>query len=447
MTRTARCLVYAVFVYTCVEGLVINILFPAKLPYLYKDFLILALYLAVLAPDLNRVFNLTPTAAGLNWSLAIFAIVVGVYLLVPTPVTVMSKLVAVKQRLYYVPLVYVGYLFLATSEDLRRLVLVAAVSAIPVSIFGIYLYFEGPDALVRLGATYSAIIYTPSAAGASYWRVPGTFTSPGQYGAYLAFNLVIVAGLVAARGVPRVVRIVLGIAIVLIVLAMLTSGSRAAMLVASASVALAFMMSGRLTRVGLWSLGLYAVLAYGFVVLGPGVRERFGSIASYEHVERFQRTYFGQLFLPRLLESPGGLGLGTATIGARHFSEFREVILMESYLGILAVEMGVLGLVAFLLVVWQILRLVVRFRALMAASPEGVLWLAMVSYLVQGCAILPVSTGLDSTPTNLYFWFVLGASIRLIDMEQWRLWLASRPTAATVPAEASDPAAVAAEAG
>ncbi len=441
MTKTARALVYAAFVYTCVEGLVINLLFPSKLPYVYKDLVILLVYLSVLAADPERLFNPSPTAAGLNWALALFAFVTGLYLLVPTRVTLLSELVAFKQRLFYLPLIYVAYLFLATSQDLRRLVLVLAVSAIPVSLFGIYLFFAGPEALQRLGATYSAVIYTPGGqTGSSYWRVPGTFTSPGQYGGYLTFNLVLVAGLLASPGVSRWTRGVLALALSLIVLAILTSGSRAALVVGCASVAVAVMMSGRLTRAAVWALAIFVILSYGFVALGPGVQERFGSIASYEHVERFRRTYFGQLFLPMLLQNPAGLGLGTATIGARHFSEFREVILVESYLGILAVEMGWLGLLAFLVVVWQVLRLVVRVRPLMIQSPEAMLWLAAAAYVIQGCAVLPVSTFLDAAPSNFYFWFTVGTIVRMVDLEHWRLWLAAR--AEPAPAEVESPAAL-----
>lgn len=432
MTRTARLLVYAVFVYTCVEGLVINILYPSKLPFIYKDLLILILYLSVLAPDLDRVFNPTPTAVKLNWALAVFALVMGLYLVVPTRVSLLSELVALKQRLYYIPLIYVAYLFVATTEDFKRLLLVMALSSIPVSLFGIYLYFVGPEGLHRLGATYSAIIFTPGRE--SYWRVPGTFTSPGQYGAYLALTLIAVVGYLASRGVPRRVQVLLGVSVVLLMLAMLTSGSRGPLAVASASVALAFILSGRLTRTAMWALTLQALLSYGFVALGPAVRERFGSIVSYEHVERFQRTYFGQLFWPNLAEHPGGLGLGSATIGARHFSEFREVILMESYLGILAVETGWLGLLAFLFVVWQLVRLVLRFRGPMSGSSEAMLWMTSAAQVLTTCAFLPVSTGLDSVPTNLYFWFTVGVLIRMVDIEQWRLWLASRPEAEAVEA-------------
>lgn len=425
MSPVIRFLVYFAFFYTCVEGLVINVLYPARLPYLYKDFMILALYLSVLVPSLDRVLNPSPTSARVTWSLAIFAGLVVFYLLVPTPSSRLAALVAVKQRVFYLPLMLVAYAFARTGADVKRLALAALVFSIPVSLFGIYLYFSGPEGLARLGGTYATVLYTPTGpSGLSMWRVPGTFTSSGQYGAYLVFNVLLAIGLLATPGGTRRERVVTGLAIPLLVLAMLASGSRASIVVASGSVALALAMSGRLARTAVWGLAFYVIVAYGFVAFGPGVYDRFGSIASYEHVERFRQTYFGQLFLPALVENPLGLGLGTATIGARHFSEFYQVMLMESYLGIIAVEMGVVGLLVFLLVPIQVLLLLLKHRRFMATSEQAMLWMALAAYILQVCMVLPVSTALDSAPSNFYFWFTLGLLIRMIDLEHWRLWLA-----------------------
>jgi hypothetical protein len=427
MTPFARTLVYITFLYTCVEGLVINVLFPARLPYLFKDVVIVALYVAVLLPNLERVLSPSPTSTRLNWPLGVFMTLVVFYLVIPSPSNLLSQLVAVKQRLFYIPLIFIAYTFLRNRDDLRRLAFIAVVASIPVSLFGIYLYFTGPEGLQRLGGTYAAVFYTPTgASGVTFWRVPGTFTSPGQYGAYLVFNVLLAIGLIMVPDVSRRQRFVIGVAIALLFLAMLTSGSRSSLVVASGSVALALVMSGRLTRTAVWGLAIYVVIAYGFVAFGPGVRDRFGSIASYEHVERFQQTYFGQLFLPTLRANPLGLGLGTATIGARHFSEFNQIMLMESYLGILAAEMGVVGLLAFVFVPVQILLLVLRNRRFMSAAEDATLWMMLAAFVIQVCLVLPVSTVLDSAPSNFYFWFVLGVVIRMIDIEHWRLWYASR---------------------
>jgi hypothetical protein len=188
-------------------------------------------------------------------------------------------------------------------------------------------------------------------------------------------------------------------------------------------------MSGRLGRGAVWALLLYGVMAYGFVVFGPGVADRIGSIASVENLERFERTYFGQLFLPSLFEYPLGRGLGLATIGARHFAELYQVVLVESYLGILAVESGWPGLLAFVGVEVAILMVIVKHYRLMARSPYALVWLALAAYVGLTLAILPVSTGIDHAPSNFYFWFAVGALIRLVELEYWRLWETGSPEA------------------
>jgi len=217
-------------------------------------------------------------------------------------------------------------------------------------------------------------------------------------------------------------------AIMSIVLAMLASGSRAPIVLATAGLAFVLTASGRLGRGAVWALLLYGIMAYGFIVFGPGVQDRIGSIASSEHLARFERTYFGQLFLPSLLEYPLGRGLGLATIGARHFAELFQVVLVESYLGILAVETGWPGLLAFVAVELAALQLIFRHYRLMAASPDGFLWLTLATYVGLTIAILPVSTGIDHAPTNFYFWFAVGAIIRLVEIEYWRLWDLRHPS-------------------
>lgn len=222
--------------------------------------------------------------------------------------------------------------------------------------------------------------------------------------------------------VERWLRVIGIVSAVMLVLAMLASGSRAPLVLGTAGLGLVAIASGRLSRGAMWALLIYGVFAYGFVVFGPGVQDRVGSIASTENLERFQKTYFGQLFLPSLFANPLGSGLGLATIGSRHFAELYQVVLVESYLGILAVETGWPGLIAFILVELAILQIVFSQRRVMSASPYGMLWFALAVYVVLTILVLPVSTALDSAPSNFYFWFAVGAVIRLAELEYWRLW-------------------------
>lgn len=427
MSPLVRMLVHVTFFYTCVEGLVVNLLFPAKLPFIYKDLVLIVIYLGVVLPNFGSIVSLSPLANRLTGALAVFIGMLLVYMVMPSPVNLLSELVALKQRIFYVPLILVAYFFIRSVDDLRRLTAAMAAYAVGVSLFGIYLFFAGPGSLARLGAGYSAVVYA-AATTVQTWRVPGTFTSPGQYGAYLMANLFFAGGILMLPRVERWIRVLGMVAVALLLLAMLTSGSRAPLVLATAGLAIAATASGRLSRTAVWALAIYGVMAYGFVIFGPGVQDRIGSIASMEHLQRFERTYFAQLFLPSLVDYPLGRGLGLATIGARHFAELFEVVLVESYLGILAVETGWPGLLALVAVELAVLQIVVRHYRLMAASPDGFLWLALATYVVVTIAILPVSTAIDHAPTNFYFWFAIGAIIRLVEIEYWRLWDLRQPS-------------------
>jgi len=162
----------------------------------------------------------------------------------------------------------------------------------------------------------------------------------------------------------------------------------------------------------------YALLVYGVALLGPGVEERFVSIASYQHLERFEATYFGQLFLPALLENPMGSGLGIATTPARHFLGPGEFQLMESYFGILAVETGFPGLGTFILVVVVMVAVLLRLWRYVKGSSVAVLWQGLALYVLFTIMSLPVGTMIDSAPGNLYFWFSFGVLVRLAELER-----------------------------
>jgi hypothetical protein len=423
MLSAARLLVHVSLFYTCIEGLVINILYPATLPYIYKDFAILAVYVLLVLEEPTHFFSPSPTAGRVILPMLLFGATILFFMLMPGGMG-MGSLVAVKQRLFYLPMLMAAYRFIRSERDLMLCFGVLAIYAIAVSLFGIYLYYAGPEGLRRLGANYSAEIATSAGPTGTqqYWRVPGTFNSPGQYGSYLFFNGLVATALLLNRSTPRALRTIAATATVLIVLAIFVSGSRTPLLVLSASAAILILNAGHFGKLVTWSIVGYAVFAFGVVFLGIGIRERFASIASYEHITRFQATYFGQMVVPALLQQPFGRGLGTATIGARHFGEWSEVDLVESYIGMLAVETGWLGVLTFLWLAAAVVFVIWKLRPFMRGSIVHELWLAMAIYVVISLALVPISTGPDHAPTNFYLWFALGAIVRLADLHALRLW-------------------------
>jgi len=413
--KNLRWLTYLIFIYTCIEGLVINIMYPNTLPFIYKDFAIIAAYIVLLSDsraNAGSVARLTPAIIG-------FALVTVLFLAMPSPVAFFGMLVAVKQRLLYIPLVYIGYHFLRDERDYFGLIRVMAITAIPVSIFGIYLYFVGPSGLTTLGAKYSAIIgSTAGSHGIVFWRVPSTFNSPGQFGCFLLAHGAALLGVLFGTGASKKLRSISMVSMICVLAALLVSGSRTPLLLLVVIAALLLMMTGRLGGIGIAAAGGYVIFAVAFSYFGGGVEDRVGSIASWEHVERFRTTYFGQLFWDFLQESPMGFGLGRATIGARHFNEWQNVMLVESYFGVVAAEMGFLGLAAFSWLSAMIVSFLMQMRKVMATSALYVNWLSLALFLVMVLAMLPVGTPIDASPGNLYFWFLLGMLAKMYDLHR-----------------------------
>lgn len=414
MNSFARWLVYGIFLYTCIEGLVINIAYPAKGPYIYKDVAILLAYFLVVLGLLQRPFPPSAVSRKLTFFFVVFALGQIVFLAHPDT-SLVAGLVALKQRLFYIPLFYLGYLFVRGEEDLRALAKILCVSAIPVSVFGIYLYFSGPEALREIGAHYSAEVLTPSELGLSYWRVPGSFTSPGQYGGYLLFHGLVVAALLVAASVTGIWRMVSVVALLCVLSAVFASGTRGTATVLLVAWAIVLLLTGTLKGWIGWPVAIFLIVALVVTYLGPSVSERFGTIATEATGKRLRTTYFGQLFVPILREHPMGLGLGAATIGVRHIGGGTEFMLVESYLGILVAETGFVGLATFLPLIIAAAVLLFRGRHTLDGSSVRILWYALLGYVLVTMLLLPVGTSIDHAPNNLYFWFTLGMLIRLAD--------------------------------
>src|SRR5262245_22330113 len=174
MIKYIRNLVYIIFIFTCFEGLFVNIFYPSKFPYLAKDILILGAYILLLLLYKNRFLIPTSLMSPLILPLFLFAIVPILYLLL-LGIGIMGKMVSIKQRIFYIPLMSVAYFSMRSEEDLDKLFKIIAVTAVFASLYGIRQHFLGPESLKEIGAHYSAEIYTPSANPDTdaFWRVPG----------------------------------------------------------------------------------------------------------------------------------------------------------------------------------------------------------------------------------------------------------------------------------
>jgi hypothetical protein len=416
MSETQRRLVYVIFLYTCIEGLVVNLFYPNVLAYLPKDVMIAMLYLGLMGKT-----NQSGSIAKFTAPFMFFALVCLMFIAMPTPVAPLGLAVALKQRLFYIPLMFAGYHFLRGDADLARLLRIIAWSSIPVSLFGIFLFFAGPSWLGSVGANYSYEFFSTSGAGGvAFYRVPGTFNSPGQYGAYLSMVATLMIGFLLVTGLSPKDRRMVFLALACLIPAMLVSGSRAPLLLFFVQAGLIAMMSRQMSRAGVAGGIGYLVVILSLEYFGVGVSDRMVSTVSAENFQRLGDTFFGQLWLRPILTNPLGEGLAVATIGARHFSQ-SGVRLVESYLGVLGTEMGLMGVASFLGLAVPIGIYMVRARAWMRNAVAHSIWIAIFLQTMFNLLLTTNSTALDIIPANLYFWFFLGVAVKMVDLERTKL--------------------------
>lgn len=92
-------------------------------------------------------------------------------------------------------------------------------------------------------------------------------------------------------------------------------------------------------------------------------------------------------------------------------------MLVESYFGIIVAETGVLGLIAFFFALAGIIAALLRGHAIMKKAPSRTLWYGAVLPVAITAFLTPINTSMDAAPGNLYFWFFLGAGIKMCDLE------------------------------
>lgn len=416
MTESQRRLVFAIFLYTCIEGMVVNFFYPNPIAYLPKDVMIVALYFGMMGQARQ-----SGSVAKFTMPFVFFAIVCLMFVVMPTPVSPLGIAVALKQRLLYVPLMFAGYHYLRGDADLARLLRVIAWSSIPVSLFGIFLFFAGPTWLPSLGADYSYVFFsTTGAGGQAFYRVPGTFNSPGQYGVYLYIVSSLLVGFLLVGELAAKDKRMILLALSCLVPAMLVSGSRSPLLLFLVQSGLIAMMTRQLSRGG-FAAGIgYLVVVLSLEFFGVGVADRMTSTISWENYDRFVSTFFGQLWFTTMWANPIGEGLAVATVGARHFSP-SGVRLVESYLGILGTEMGIMGVSAFFGLILPIGIFLARSRAWMRTAPAHPIWVAIFLHIAFTMLLTSNGTALDAIPGNLYFWFFIGVAVKMVDLERTRL--------------------------
>ncbi|MCL6480458.1 MAG: hypothetical protein K6U02_01910 [Firmicutes bacterium] len=467
---------YLFLLWVIVEDLPRKWLGNSMAVYFGKDVLVGVVYLALAFAWMRRqVRSFRPPFLV---PLLLFAGVVLVQMFNPHSPSVFYGLLGFKLYLYYAPLLFVGYALLETEQDLQRLLRFSVALAIVVAVLGITQGVIGLDflnpremapeleqmtRLTRVAPVSKEVVARPSA----------VFVSDGRFATYVLLTLILALGLATHEFIVHGRRrwfAALGVG-TLFVAAVMT-GSRGAAVYAVITVL-------GLSAAALWGAplrwrgrerirraihGVLLTLALGFLVALIVFPEALGARWAF-YWETLSPTSPGYELAHRVRDYPWqnlvkafqqpnwatGNGTGTASLGTQYVSRYLGVpklpIGVENGYGVLLLEMGIAGLLTWLL--WTFAATVAAWRVVRRLRGTHLFPVAAAIFWFVFLLLFPFTYGgmqpYQNFILNAHFWLLLGVLFRLPGLAteaQYRAWAVARFR--TAPA---GPAAIAPLAG
>jgi len=385
----------------------------------------------------------------------------------PASTSIVYGLLGVKLFFWYIPLYFVGYALFNSEADLRQFFRVNTWLALIITGLGVAQSIIGPsflnpsrpaDDIRELSTLYRVSPIT----GLVSYRAPSVFVSAGRYTNYLLIAWVVIlafTGYLLLR--HRRGRNIAFISLAVVYAAILLSGSRGVfMWTAGAAliIVVAFIWGApwrqrevlrvfrTVQRAGL-AIGLALVAL--FFVFPEALLARLaiysetltpGSSASELQSRTWDypmRNFLGAFNYDRW---PYGYGIGTSALGVQYVARIFHApsvgVGVESGFGALVVEMGIGGLVLWLIM--SVAILVSAWKVVKGLKGSPWFPIAFAIFLYAFILLLPMTftsmVAYEDFVINAYFWLLLGILFRLPSLA-----LSSQFASAPVPARDARP--------
>ena len=411
--------------------------------YLAKDFLFLVVLISFLAALRRK--DVTTFRPPFLLPLLIFIWFGVLQMFNPASTSIWYGLMGVKIFFYYIPLVFVGYALLNSEAQLRRFFTINLVLAIVVISLGIAQSIIGPSflnpAVQAEDLRKLSGLYRVTESGATAYRPTSVFVSAGRYADFILVVWILVLGysgyllLRHKRG-----RVLPFIALPLTAAGAFMSASRGSFMwgmINAAAISVAFIWGapwrqGEVLRVfrslqrvaigiGLGIIPLFYFYPDAFLSRLTIYQEALMPNSPTNELTHRGWTYPLQNFLGAFNYDrwPYGYGIGTTALGgqyvARLFNVKPPVVGVESGFGALVVEMGIGGLI-----LWLVMSLAILFSAWRVVKKlKGSPWfpLGFVIFWYAFVLLIPATfAGIQAYEDfllNAYLWLLLGLLFRL----------------------------------
>jgi hypothetical protein len=425
--------VWMLLAYATTSGLVVVAVYPlglSSLALVSRDMLIVApLYISLFVFGGRQPYYRVPWHV--SAACGIFALMVIVGMANPDVPNLLVALIGAKVWLGYMPLLFVGAVFIKTERQLLsmlRLVLgvawIAWILGLAQYVGALTIGFE--TTMTFMFGEYGKVAtgnFTCFDFGAPFCRIPGSFQFNSQYGVFCLF-MVFPLSMLLSLETSRIGRGLALLGFAVNIIAGFTSGARGNLILIPAAIMLIYFFRFRLKG------GIQVVL--GLIVAGGVVFNLIGIDAdqAYGTVGNLGASYGQDIVVGGLADgiAVGGLlgrGTGTNTGAARYAYDSQAEMFadggysIENFMAKTMAELGVIGFVLLMclfgLLTMHLLRgqfacRQIRFKDCAATITALVVFAVATS--VKGWA-------LDSEPLNFYFYLFVGFgfAIPFIDKE------------------------------
>ena len=412
--------------------------------YFAKDFLLLVVYLSFLAAYRRK--EIATFRLPFLVPLLLFVWFGVMQIFNPASTHIVYGLLGFKLFFYYVPLLFVGYALVNSEAELRRFFFVNLILATVIVCLGIAQAILGHTFLNPVNLAEEIRELSPNyrvapISGDILYRPNSVFVSAGRFGNFLMVTWLLVFGfsgyllLRYKRG-----RAFAFVVLLLTAAALALCGSRGAVLWSSGSAVigvLAFVWGApwrqreairvlravqrAVTGIALGIVLLFFLFPEALLSRVTFYTETLSPTSSASELQNRSWDYPLRNFLGAFTYErwPYGYGIGTTSLGTQYVAKFFHTVppvgWVESGFGTLVVEMGIGGLLLWLVmsfaIVFSAWRVVKRLRG----SP----WfpIAFVIFWYAGILLLPITfagmPAYEDFVLNAYLWLLLGVLFRL----------------------------------
>jgi hypothetical protein len=435
---------YMFLIWLLLEDLIRKFMGNNMAIYFAKDFLVGVAYVSFLIAMRRQAVKLfrPPFLVALN----LFILIGVVQMFNPNSPSFVYGLLGMKLYFYYMPLMFLGYAIIETEEDLRRFLVVNTGLAGIIALLGIIqsivgLTFLNPQVLAPDLEVLGNLTRRAPISGILVPRPTSVFVSDGRFASYMVLMFIMGAG---AAGYllmrTRKGRLVVFLSIALSAVGGVMSGSRGAFLyIAGSAVVMStamvwgapwrFREGHRLIRVIqrgalLTAVGLILVL----LIYPEAIKARWAlysetlspDSASYELGFRVWQYPVNNLMAA--FDDPHwvmGHGIGAASLGVQYVTRILGVpppeVGVESGFGVLILELGVLGLLLW--IVWTT-KVILASWSVVRRLKETPYFPVAFAILLFTFVLLFLDTfggfqAYENYINNAYLWLLLGILFRL----------------------------------